>query len=86
MTPEQRELARHALGLPTKSKKSYRNRFVTAEDDSNWSAMVRDGFATMRAASTLPFGGSACFYLTLAGAKLALNKGEKLCKEDFPEC
>lgn len=85
MTPEQKELARHALGLPNKAKKSYRNRYVCAEDEPNWSAMVEQGLATMRAASTLPFGGNACFYLTLAGAKAALDDGEKLCDEDFPE-
>lgn len=85
MTAEQKELARHALGLPNKAKKSYRNRYVCEESEPNWSEMVSQGLATMRAASTLPFGGDACFYLTLAGAMAALNKGEKLCTEDFPE-
>ena len=27
MTPEQRKLARHALGLPSKTNRSYRNYF-----------------------------------------------------------
>ncbi|MET3648076.1 hypothetical protein [Phyllobacterium ifriqiyense] len=85
MTPEQKELARHALGLPNNSRRSYRNRFVTEEDNPEWSALVKAGHAKMRAAKTLPFGGSAMFWLTLEGAKLALNKGEKLCPEDFPQ-
>lgn len=84
MNPTQRELARHALGLPSKSKRSYRNHFVIGEDDPDWTEMVAMGWATMRKAETLPFGGSACFYLTEVGARLALNKGEKLCPEDFP--
>lgn len=85
MTSVQREEARHALGLPNKRRQSYRNRFVCAETDPVWSAMVTAGWATMRPASSVPFGGSAIFYLTEAGAKLALNKGEKLCLEDFPQ-
>ncbi len=31
LTPKQRELARHALGLPNKMRMSYRNRFVAGE-------------------------------------------------------
>ena len=31
MTKEQRNLARHALGLPNKRKQTYRNHFVTGE-------------------------------------------------------
>jgi hypothetical protein len=85
MTPEQRELARHALGLPNKRRQTYRNRYVCREDNPEWSAMVAAGEATMRPAATVPFGGSAIFYLTEAGARLALNRGEKLDPEDFPK-
>ena len=85
MTAEQREQARHALGLDGTRKKSYRNRYVIHEDNPVWSDMVAKGWATMRPASTVPFGGCAIFYLTRTGALLALNKGEKLCPEDFPE-
>lgn len=84
MDAKQKELARHALGLPSKSKRSYRNHFVIGEDDPDWMEMVAMGWATMRKAATLPFGGSACFYLTEAGARLALNRREKLDPEDFP--
>ncbi len=85
MTNEQKEMARHALGLPNKQRKSYRNRYVVDENDPHWSDLVAKGMATMRPAASVPFGGSAIFYLTLAGAKAALNRGEKLCPEDFPE-
>jgi hypothetical protein len=46
---------------------------------------VAAGEATMRPAATVPFGGSAIFYLTEAGARLALNRGEKLDPVDFPK-
>lgn len=85
MTPKQKELARHALGLPNKARKSYRNRYVCPEDDLHWSDLVAKGMATMRPAATLPFGGDACFYLTEEGAKAALEGREKLCPEDFPK-
>lgn len=42
MTDEQRELARHALGLNSRHKRSYRNRFVvesTAPDGREWMMM-----------------------------------------------
>ncbi|MET3925582.1 hypothetical protein [Devosia sp. 2618] len=84
MSPEQVELARHALGLPNRSNKSYRNRFVTAEDDPNWCEMVRNGEARMRSAKTLPFDGDALFWLTIKGATAALKGRETLCPEDFP--
>lgn len=84
LTPKQRELARHALGLPNRNRRSYRNRFVCEETEPNWSQMIADGYATMRSGATLPFGGNTCFYLTLAGAKAALDPREKLCDEDFP--
>ncbi|MEJ1118849.1 hypothetical protein V9K92_10275 [Phyllobacterium sp. CCNWLW109] len=84
MTPEQKKLARHALGLPNRSRRTYRNRFVTNADHPEWSAMVVSGSARMRSGDTLPFGGDSMFWLTLDGAKAALDKGEKLCPEDFP--
>lgn len=86
MTPEQIELARHALGLPNNSRKSYRNHFVAGKghlDYANWQAMVDAGLATRRNGSTLT-GGDDCFWLTEEGAKRALKKYETLCAEDFP--
>ena len=87
MTPQQIELARHALGLPNKQRKSYRNRFVTGPghtDYDNWMAMTASGDARRRDGKSLPFGGSDMFWLTRQGAEKALLPKEKLCPEDFP--
>lgn len=84
MTPEQRQLARHALGLDGKRKVSYRNRFF-AEPGSKvhfeWTLLAASGMAGFRQyrLSSLTY-----FWLTEAGARAALLPGEKLDKEDFP--
>ena len=82
----QRDLARHALGLPNKARKSYRNHFVCGpghDDFDNWVAMVAEGAAKRRAGSALT-GGDDLFRLTRGGAEAALNKGERLDAEDSP--
>jgi hypothetical protein len=87
MTEQQKELARHALGLPNKRRQSYRNRFVAGvghEDHTTWLEMENAGCADHRDGRTLPFGGDDMFWLTLDGARLALGKRETLCPEDFP--
>lgn len=87
MTPEQIELARHALGLDGRRKVSYRNHFVTGErtrDFPHWIAMVESGDATRRAGPELT-GGDDLFRLTAKGARAALRRGERLNPEDFPE-
>lgn len=85
MTPDQRRLARHALGLPNRFDRSYRNRYVTAETDPTWQAMVAAGLARCETWSrpgwSVP---SALFSLTFEGAKRALDPGETLDLEDFP--
>ena len=86
MSPEQIELARHALGL-SRSKCSFRNRFVAGPghpDHDNWMAMVADGDAKRRDGSTLPFSGDDMFWLTRSGAEKTLKRGETLDAEDFP--
>jgi hypothetical protein len=86
MTDRQRELARHALGLPNQRRTSYRNRFCTGPgctDYDNWCEMVEKGFARRRAGSVLT-GGDDLFSLTRAGAEVVLMPGETLCPEDFP--
>jgi hypothetical protein len=78
MTPEQRTLARHALGLPNRRKVSYRNRYVTGtcvEDHPLWHKMVQQGWAAHE---------RGVYYLTEQGALLALDPGEALDPEDFP--
>lgn len=80
MTPYQRGLARHALGLRKGQKVSYRNRFTSYpgnKDHAPWLNLVSQGLAGHEAPNF--------FYLTYNGALLALDKGEKLDVEDFPE-
>lgn len=85
MTPAQRELARHALGLPNPMRKSYRNRYfapANGECAEQWKGMVTAGEAeggTPGRQTAILF-----FCLTFEGAKLALKPGEHLCFEDFP--
>jgi hypothetical protein len=85
MTPAQRELARHALGLPSPGGRSFRNRYFTPAQGrvtEEWRAMVAAGEAEggkpARRMSTI------FFSLTRKGAELALDPGEWLCPEDFP--
>ena len=87
MTPVQRDLARHALGLPNKRNRSYRNHFVTGEgcdDHKHWLELVSVGFAKRRKGSALT-GGDDLFLLTKTGATDALAPGESLDPEDFKE-
>jgi hypothetical protein len=86
MTPRQIDLARHALGLPNKAGRSYRNRFVAGEghtDYPNWTAMVEAGHAKRRKSGALA-DSDDLFLLTEAGARAALKPGERLDPEDFP--
>jgi len=88
LTPKQRELARHALGLPNKKRKSYRNHFVTGKSSSDyphWQEMVAAGFAAVRGGNELT-GGDDLFRLTKKGALAALNQREHLDPEDFGLC
>lgn len=86
MTPRQKELARHALGLDGTRKQSYRNRFFAGpghDDFEEWCAMVLDGYARGRE----PDPGHRpdhAFWLTYKGAEAAVERGERLCPEDFP--
>lgn len=86
MTPAQRQLARHALGLTNGRRQSYRNHFVTGEgstDYPHWVAMVEAGDARRRAGNELS-GGDDVFWLTPNGAIAALGIGETLDPKDFP--
>jgi hypothetical protein len=87
MTPKQIELARHALGLPSRSKASYRNHFCCSQghsDFDDWREMTEAGYATYRKGNAIT-GGDDLFRLTLAGASLALRRGECLDMADFPK-
>lgn len=86
MSPEQIELARHALGLPNSRRQSHRNHFVAGEGHSDyvaWCDMVASSDARGRKDSQLT-GGDPVFWLTRSGAEKALKPGERLCPEDFP--
>jgi hypothetical protein len=79
MTYRQRELARHALGLPNKKRTTNRNHFFTAQDGKDyddWCALFAEGSATRRD------GPDSMFYLTWAGALGALGPGESISRED----
>lgn len=87
MSAAQIELARHALGLPNRRKRSYRNHFVAGpghDDYAAWMAMVDAGCAKRRDGNALT-GGDDLFWLTRAGAAATLKRGERLDPEDFPE-
>lgn len=84
MTPRQRILARHALGLSNTQRTSYRNRFIASEnhtDYPDWIAMTHGAQAVHIKRS-----GTAgdLFYLTHTGAQAALDMGDRLSIEDFP--
>ena len=80
MTPEQKRLARHALGLPNDKMESYRNRYHVSMGAAffEWERMAESDLAYNHSR-----GGS--FHLTRKGAELALEPGERLDPEDFPE-
>lgn len=85
----QRELARHALGLPNRMTISYRNRYFAGPGHAaygDWCAMEEMGAAQRVKEMQMRVGAqkSAHFEMTLAGAEAALNKGECLDPEDFP--
>lgn len=89
MTPRQRQLARHALGLDNPDAKgvSYRNRFVAhadSEDAANWEAMVQAREATVAGKGGLLGPGNTYYKLNHVGARKALYVGERLDPEDFP--
>lgn len=85
LTPRERELARHALGLPNEKRRSYRNRYYVGADTPTgrqWCELVaRDLAILVRAPKVL------CdhFHLTRAGAEAVLEAGETLDEEDFPK-
>lgn len=85
MTPRQKELARHALGLPNEAGVSYCNQYYITSDDRDfpeWQALLLEGFTKHRIYVGFTSVRSA-FYLTRQGALLALEPGERLNPKDF---
>lgn len=82
LSPEERGLARHALGLPNRrGRMSRRNHFVSPTCP-HWERLVAAGLATARRSAEA--GGSHTYRLTWAGAEAALEPGERLDPRDFP--
>lgn len=81
MTAQERDLARHALGLSKRRRQSYRNHFV-CNTDPCWERLVEAGLATVRRSAEAT--GMHTYRLTRAGAEAALDPGERLDPEDFP--
>ncbi len=83
MSPLQREMARHALGLPNPQRESYRNHYCIepggAEYDA-WMDLVERNLAVRRKNPGWLSGDM--FYLTLAGALDAREGQEHLGRED----
>ena len=86
MTPLQRKLGRHALGLRDDNKRSYRNSFVAGPKNANYAVlmrMVRDGLAKRERFGAHPEN-RYVFHLTKISAEQCLDPGEALSLEDFP--
>lgn len=87
LTDYETDLARHALGLPNKQRRSYRNRFVAGPGHADflaWEGLVSVGLAVKRKWSLIPETESV-YMLTRAGAEAALMPRESLDTEDaFP--
>lgn len=82
MNDTQMRLARHALGLPNSRKRSYRNRYFTAQKGEEFNAWL--GLSDRQLAGFQDAGNQVFFWLTRKGAEAALEPGESLCPEDFP--
>lgn len=83
LTPDEKALARHALGLPNDHKRSFRNRYAAnrnTEACEHWEAMRRKGAADLWMYGEF----LKHFELTKEGAEAALDDGESLDLEDFP--
>jgi hypothetical protein len=83
MTPSQRKMARHALGLDGERRRSYRNRYFTSAgtpSEDEWNELCRRGLAEREKGHRK----MVHFYLTNEGASVALDPGEILDPEDFP--
>src|SRR4051812_40856281 len=90
MPPDQKKLARHALGFDnTTSKQSYRNRYMAPPGTTahaTWSQMCAQGWAIRgKTVGSKKKGNKLTgFVLTHEGAEKALEPGESLDPEDFP--
>lgn len=82
LTEQQRKMMRHMLGLPNARNVSYRNHYFAPPGGPasvDLSVLHKAGLADTEAD-----GGSVFGWLTRKGAELVLERGERLCPEDFP--
>ncbi len=79
MTEQQRKIARHMLFGSSKSKRSYRNRFVGGPGTQDYGTLC-----DMHAAGLVELRGDCHWRLTRAAAESVLLPGETLDPEDFP--
>lgn len=82
MSPRERELARHALGLPNNRKRSYRNRYYATRETEPWGHWT--ALADRHLATVDPGDRFDLFTLTRSAAEAVLEAGESLDLEDFP--
>lgn len=85
MTSHQIDLGRHALGLPNRRRKSYRNHFIAGtdhDDYADWMKMVEEDNAFRTNGGQLS-GGDFVFRMTNQGALACLKPWERLDREDF---
>ena len=83
ITPKQRDLMRHALGLPNKKNETYRNHFCLAEGGDGYTDLedlVTRGLA-VKAKGGASWVGDF-FYLTLNGARAVLTPKEHISREE----
>jgi hypothetical protein len=84
MTERQKQLARHALGLPNKKNETYRNHFCIGKGGdgyTDWEDLVSNGLAVKRSGGKI-YDGDDFFYLTLEGARAVLLPKEHISRED----
>lgn len=82
MSDKQRELARHALGLPNPKNISYRNHFCVppgGDGYAEWRDLESKGLAVQ--CEHRLFNGQFLFHLTLEGARRAREPKEKISRE-----
>jgi hypothetical protein len=83
MSPDHLALARHALGLPNTRGRSYRNRFFASKGSLNWDDL--HDMVALGLMNAEDVGEQTHFWLTRLGAEEALQAGETLDTEDFPD-
>lgn len=86
MNDNQREMIRHALGLPNKTNCTNRNHYCISpgcDGYEDWLELVKDGFA-IQAVSRDGWSGNF-FYVTLTGARWVLLPSEHISREEARE-